>query len=269
MPRSPLEDLAIDALLDPAALAPAEPSLASPGELPRNALGLHLGELRSAPAEAAPFRSSSIDGRLAEIDEALAAEAAPPALRRNRATRSQPRAAGSASLPTMDSTAVHPAVRALPGGHAFALLLPAPSGERPGDAVARNSGLARALPPPREIYLRVREFLRELRTALFGFQRELLRTPELRAQLKMQLGSDVELSLAGPAPSAAVSAQLAAGIVRAADSMRDALALFAKVVEIVASLVKAALHPVHAVRAIYQALRRLYELLVAHLEARG
>lgn len=264
MARSPLEDLSIAHLIDPAKLAAPDRPFACALDLQRNALGLHLGELRPPTAEAAPFRATSVDGRLAEIDDALGAGEAPlraPSLPRSNAGRPLPRATGSTMVPAVDSTAVHPAVRALPGGHAFALLIPM----RPArSALAKNAELARSLPGPRELYLRVREFLRELRSGLFGFQRELLRTPGVQAQLKMQLDSDVELALVGGLPDAAAAQQLTAAIARVAAAMRDALALFAKVVELVAALVKAALHPVHAVRTLYQALRGLYDLLVAH-----
>ncbi len=270
MARSPLEDLSIAHLIDPAKLAAPDRPFARALDLQRNALGLHLGELRPPTAEAAPFRATSVDGRLAEIDDALGAGEAPlrstlsPSLPRNTAGRPSPRATGSAMLPAVDSTEVHPAIRALPGGHAFALLLPARPARSP---LAKNAELARSLPGPRELYLRVREFLRELRSGLFGFQRELLRAPGVQAQLKMQLDSDVELALVGDRPDAAATQQLTAAIARVSEAMRDALALFAKVVELVAALVKAALHPVHAVRTIYQALRGLYDLLVAHYGA--
>jgi hypothetical protein len=99
---------------------------------------------------------------------------------------------------------------------------------------------------------------------LFSFRRELLAEPALRVMVATSLDSDVNVQIDAAALGDGVAGRIERDLAAIRDSLRDALAVFAKVVEIVAALVKATTNPFQAVRALWRALTNLYELLVKH-----
>ena len=200
---------------------------------------------RARPAEElieVGFVTASIDDRLDEIDALV-----------DRDDGSQLEAVIDA--PPAPASRVAGSVRALPGGPAFAELLDDDT-ELPGfETIVTLGSKVKAL------YQQVRAFLARLRDGLFGFVADLPLDASSSMRVQVQLDSDVTLTVRGAPPASAVVAHLSDLQLR----LRDALAVFTKVVQIIAGVVLAATSPIHAVRALWHALRALYALLVDRL----
>lgn len=190
-----------------------------------------------------PFDTATVDDRLAEIDALYEAPGG---------------AVTFAARPPADANLVAPPVRELPGGDAFA--------ELAGPAAAFTFGpWARV----KELYRRVQAFLTRLREGVLGFRRELVRDPALVVTLASSLDSDVDVEIQATAVTDETTGQIVGGLAATRAAITDALALFAKVVELVAKLIKCATSPLLAVRALWKALTALYEVLVRHFAERG
>lgn len=255
MTKSALEDLPVERLAAEALGFAAQ--LAPGGELERAAAMASPprtgGGEPAAPAATTPFVGESVEARMAEIDAQLGeVPGGEPELAR-------PRAAPMA-------LALDPAVAAIPGGAAFAELgVGAPRGEH-GAAPMGTPEVARGLVTSvREMYRQVRAFLAHLRDAVLGFERVLFEEGGVRASCAAQLDSDVTLTLAGGQLPPGIDGKVSAALRALLLSLSDALALFTKVMELLIRVVKAATGPVAAVRALWKALRELYELLTREL----
>lgn len=187
-----------------------------------------------------PFATEAVYDRLAELDAVW--------------ERPSPGAVTFARRPSADPARVAPEVRQLPGGDAFAELF-GPSG-----AVTLGPS-ARA----KELYRRVAAFLARLRDGIFGFRREVLAGPDPRAEIRSALDSDVKLDVDGRSVGEPAVTSLDHALVTIHRNLADALAVFCKVVEIVAGIIKAASNPLSAVRALWKGLNALYEELVRQL----
>lgn len=260
MSTSVLEELAVERLAvealgfaaDLAAGAPVERAAAM------GAPSLVRGQEDEALASPASFVGESVDERMAEIDAWLGE--APSEAPSNEPEAARPRAAPMA-------LGVHPAVAAIPGGAAFAELgvegaLVTERGAAPMGAPEVVRGVAVGV---REMYRQVRAFLAHLRDAVLGFDRVLLDQGGVRASCAAQLDSDVTLTLVGDPLPPSLEGQVGAALHALLGSLTDALALFSKVMELLIRVVKAATNPVSAVRALWKALRELYELLTREL----
>ena len=203
---------------------------------------------RARPAEElieVGFAAASIDDRLDEIDALV-----------DRDDGSQLEAVIDA--PPAPASRVAGSVRALPGGPAFAELLDDDT-ELPGfETIVTLGSKVKAL------YQQVRAFLARLRDGLFGFVADLPLDPSSSMRVQVQLDSDVTLTVHTPA-IATVAPAITAHLSDLQLRLRDALAVFTKVVQIIAGVVLAATSPIHAVRALWRALRALYALLVDRL----
>jgi hypothetical protein len=225
-------------------------------EAPRIAKEAVTAEAEPATGRAPGFAEATMDDRLREIDAAYA---------------TLPIARSVAFVGSPPAPAVDARIASIPGGSAFRHVLTVDSAERLGvarAAVAERFALG-TVSKIAELYHAVMRFLADLRDAVFGF-RETRAVPggtlTLRARFDGDLTATLEASAASGVGDALDAAASSFG--EEVDRFAASLRLLAVAVEIIATVVKTALSPVHAVRALFRALRQLYDLLTADLASR-